>query len=228
MPVSDDSFAAFYTASYHRLLGQLFAVTGDLAEAENVLQEAYARAFVRWSRVRAYDLPEAWVRRVALNLAGMAAKRLRRRDAKGAPRCIDGVDSVVDQRAVVEPALVGTFWPRTTDVTVFLVDGASAAQRRAIRARLEATGGVWRVSYESPADALRGLRERFSAERLRLTPGSPPGSFRVACATQGRRARSWTRSAAAGAPATAPRASPWWSRTPAGSGAVSAASLGSG
>jgi len=102
------------------------------------------------------------------------------RDAKGAPRCIDGVDSVVDQRAVIEPALVGTFWPRTTDVTVFLVEGASAAQRRAIRARLEAIGGVWRVSYESPADALRGLRERFSAERLRLTPGSPPGSFRVA------------------------------------------------
>jgi RNA polymerase sigma-70 factor, ECF subfamily len=81
MPVSDDSFASFYTASYHRLLGQLFAVTGDLAEAENILQEAYARAFVRWSRVRAYDLPEAWVRRVALNLAGMAAKRLRRRAA---------------------------------------------------------------------------------------------------------------------------------------------------
>jgi DNA-directed RNA polymerase specialized sigma24 family protein len=75
--VSDDSFASFYTASYHRLLGQVFAVTGDLAEAENLLQKAYARAFVRWPRVRAYDLPEAWVRRVALNLAGMAAKRLR-------------------------------------------------------------------------------------------------------------------------------------------------------
>ena len=79
--MGDDGFAAFYSASYRRLLGQLFAVTGDLAEAENVLQEAYARAFVRWSRVRAYDLPEAWVRRVALNLASVAAKRLRRRAA---------------------------------------------------------------------------------------------------------------------------------------------------
>jgi RNA polymerase sigma-70 factor (ECF subfamily) len=77
--MGDDSFAAFYTASYQRLLGQLFAVTGDLAEAENLLQEAYARAFARWAQVHAYDRPEAWVRRVALNLAAVAAKRLRRR-----------------------------------------------------------------------------------------------------------------------------------------------------
>jgi RNA polymerase sigma-70 factor, ECF subfamily len=75
----DDGFAAFYASSYRRLLGQLFAVTGDLAEAENALQEAYARAFVRWSRVRDYDRPEAWVRRVALNLAAMAARSLGRR-----------------------------------------------------------------------------------------------------------------------------------------------------
>ena len=77
--MADDGFAAFYAGSYRRLLGQLFAVTGDLSEAENVLQEAYARAFVRWSRVGGYDLPEAWVRRVALNLAAMADRSLRRR-----------------------------------------------------------------------------------------------------------------------------------------------------
>ena len=95
--MGDDSFAAFYAASYQRLLGQLFAVTGDLAEAENVLQEAYARAFARWAQVRAYDFPEAWVRRVALNLAAMAARRLRRRAAAllrlGPPRAVPELSS---------------------------------------------------------------------------------------------------------------------------------------
>jgi RNA polymerase sigma-70 factor (sigma-E family) len=77
--MADEGFAAFYAGSYRRLLGQLFAVTGDLAEAENLLQEAYARAFVRWSRVGGYDRPEAWVRRVAVNLAAMSDRSLRRR-----------------------------------------------------------------------------------------------------------------------------------------------------
>ncbi len=58
---------------------QLFAVTGDLAEAEDLLQEAFARASLRWARISGYDNPEAWVRRVALNLASAGARRLRRR-----------------------------------------------------------------------------------------------------------------------------------------------------
>jgi RNA polymerase sigma-70 factor, ECF subfamily len=54
---------------------------GDRAEAEDALQEAFARAAVGWRRLRSYQAPEAWVRRVALNLTRMAARRLRRRTA---------------------------------------------------------------------------------------------------------------------------------------------------
>jgi RNA polymerase sigma-70 factor (ECF subfamily) len=75
-----DDFDHFYAATYERLLRQLYVVTGgDLAEAEDVLQEAYARALARWRVVSDYDAPEAWVRRVAINLAGMTARRLRSR-----------------------------------------------------------------------------------------------------------------------------------------------------
>jgi RNA polymerase sigma-70 factor, ECF subfamily len=80
--VADDhEFEAFYQAAFPRLVGQLGLVTGDLAEAEDLVQEAFARASARWSRLRAYDVPEAWVRRVALNLAADRTRRLRRRVA---------------------------------------------------------------------------------------------------------------------------------------------------
>jgi DNA-directed RNA polymerase specialized sigma24 family protein len=72
------SFEEFYTGAVSRLLGQLFLVTGDLHEAEEVVQEAFARASVRWSWLRDYNAPEGWVRRVAVNLAADRARKLRR------------------------------------------------------------------------------------------------------------------------------------------------------
>jgi RNA polymerase sigma-70 factor, ECF subfamily len=57
---------------------QVFAVTGNLADAEDAVQEAFARASVRWGRVGGYDSPEGWVRRVALNLAFTGLRRARR------------------------------------------------------------------------------------------------------------------------------------------------------
>ena len=72
------SFEEFYTGAVSRLLGQLFLVTGDLHEAEEVVQEAFARASVRWSWLQDYNAPEAWVRRVAMNLATDRARKLRR------------------------------------------------------------------------------------------------------------------------------------------------------
>jgi RNA polymerase sigma-70 factor (ECF subfamily) len=72
-------FDAFYAASHARLLRQLAVIVGDRSEAEDVLQEAYARAAQRWPTVSAYEAPEAWVRRVALNLAADLGRRARRR-----------------------------------------------------------------------------------------------------------------------------------------------------
>ncbi|WP_063836887.1 SigE family RNA polymerase sigma factor [Phaeacidiphilus oryzae] len=63
-------FDAFYAAAYRRLVGQVYAVTGSLAEAEDAVQEAFARAWQRWSRLNRGDgEPEAWVRTVACRLA---------------------------------------------------------------------------------------------------------------------------------------------------------------
>ena len=64
-----ESFDAFYTGSSRRVLHQMYAMTGNLADAQELVQEAYARAWQRWSTVSTYDEPEAWVRTVAWRLA---------------------------------------------------------------------------------------------------------------------------------------------------------------
>lgn len=80
-------FDAFYTGSSRRVLGQVYAMTGNRAEAEDAVAEAYLRAWDRWDRVRDCDSPEAWVRRVAARTAvsswRKAVNRLKahRRDA---------------------------------------------------------------------------------------------------------------------------------------------------
>ncbi len=77
----NDDFDEFYASVFPRLVGQVFLITGDLHDAEDVVQEAMARASARWARLRGYDVPEAWVRRVAVNLAADLARRARRRMA---------------------------------------------------------------------------------------------------------------------------------------------------
>ncbi|MGW8880352.1 sigma factor [Streptomyces mirabilis] len=72
-------FEEFHQSAYARLVGQLFSVTGSLEQAEDVVQEAFIRALDRWPRIQAYDVPELWVRRVAINLAVSEIRRLRRR-----------------------------------------------------------------------------------------------------------------------------------------------------
>ena len=64
-----ESFDEFYAAHFGALVVQLRAGTGDLAEAQDVVQEAFCRAWSRWDRLSGYDDPVGWVRRVAWNLA---------------------------------------------------------------------------------------------------------------------------------------------------------------
>ena len=74
-----EDFDGFYLATRDRLLHTLYAMTGDLAEAQDVVQEAYSRAWQRWSTVSAYDEPTAWVRTVAWRLAVSRRRKARNR-----------------------------------------------------------------------------------------------------------------------------------------------------
>jgi RNA polymerase sigma-70 factor (sigma-E family) len=67
-PISIDLvFEEAFEDLYGRAYGVAFQLLGRRTEAEDVAQEALARAFVHWRKIRGYA--EAWVVRVAGNLA---------------------------------------------------------------------------------------------------------------------------------------------------------------
>jgi RNA polymerase sigma-70 factor (ECF subfamily) len=63
------SFEEFFAATYGRLVGLVFAFLHDRAQAEDVVQDAFASALLRWRVLRGYHDPEAWVRTVAYRRA---------------------------------------------------------------------------------------------------------------------------------------------------------------
>ena len=71
-------FDGFYHAHYGNTVAMVYGFTGELAEAQDIAQEAFCRAWQRWGYVAGYDNPAAWVRRVATNLAHSRWKRARR------------------------------------------------------------------------------------------------------------------------------------------------------
>ena len=75
MPASHAAFEMFFSREYQPVVRAMFVMTGDRAGAEDLAQEAFARCFHRWARVSAYERPDAWVRRVAINLAIGARRR---------------------------------------------------------------------------------------------------------------------------------------------------------
>ena len=71
-------FDAFYVGTRQRLLHCVYLVTGNQAEAQDAVQEAYIRAWQRWGSVSGYNDPEAWVRLVACRIAISRWRRFRR------------------------------------------------------------------------------------------------------------------------------------------------------
>ncbi len=67
-------FERFVASHGERLLRTAYLITWDLAEAEDLVQECLLRVARRWPRVRTMSRPEAYARRILVNLALDGAK----------------------------------------------------------------------------------------------------------------------------------------------------------
>ncbi len=72
-----EAVRAAYQAYYRRLVATLYGLTADHAEAQDLVQEAYARALARPKVFLDVADPEAWLRTVAVNLARTRWRRRR-------------------------------------------------------------------------------------------------------------------------------------------------------
>ncbi|MEO6512888.1 MAG: SigE family RNA polymerase sigma factor [Nocardioides sp.] len=69
--------AVVFAASYRKLVVQLYGVVGNAGEAEDLVQEAFVRAYAAGPRFARVDNPEAWLRTVAINLYRNRWRKLR-------------------------------------------------------------------------------------------------------------------------------------------------------
>lgn len=75
----DQEFSAFFGREFERTVRTAYLVLHDQQAAEDVAQDAFGQLYRCWAKVRGYDNPQAWVRRVAIRMAVRVARRRSRR-----------------------------------------------------------------------------------------------------------------------------------------------------
>jgi RNA polymerase sigma-70 factor (ECF subfamily) len=153
-PVPD--FDTFFAIEYRRLFEVLYLLTRDRAEAEDLAQEAMARAYERWSGIRD---PTRYVYRTAFNLHRTLRRRLavavrKRAELLPAADHPDAVERRLDALAAL--ALL----PTTQRAAVVLVDWAGMTAEEAARVL-----GIQPVSVRGRLHRARAaLRQRIGDE----------------------------------------------------------------
>ena len=64
--MSSRDYEEFYAETYPMVLSAVIMSCGDRNDAEDAVQDAYAKALRRWDEVSGYDAPGAWVTKVAV------------------------------------------------------------------------------------------------------------------------------------------------------------------
>jgi RNA polymerase sigma-70 factor (sigma-E family) len=140
----ESDFDSYVRAGGPRLKRLAFLLTGDLDEAEDLLQSAYARTLPRWRTVSRYENPDAYVRRVMVSIRTSRWRRLRGREVLAAdvPEPAAGRDHA-DAGAELDAVLTALrALPRRQQVAVVLRHYCDLSEAETARVMGITVGGV--------------------------------------------------------------------------------------
>lgn len=86
------TFGEFYLAEFDRVMNSSFAFCRDREAALDATQEAFARAYARWSRLSKQQWAGAWVTTTAINHLKRTLLRAKRSASTGTSRAVEASD----------------------------------------------------------------------------------------------------------------------------------------
>ncbi|HSS62744.1 MAG TPA: RNA polymerase sigma factor [Candidatus Limnocylindrales bacterium] len=105
-PGSQADFERLYRNSYRRILGTLVTLLHDLPAAEDCAQETFERAYRRWPSWRPEAPVEAWLHRIAINVAISERRHQRLREVGELMRRLGRPGSRSDPAVVAERSVL--------------------------------------------------------------------------------------------------------------------------
>lgn len=154
---NDDEFEQFFLAQYEAVLHVLVLTTGDRERAIDATQEAFIKAYARWSKIRHYESPAAWVRRVAINASrdSFRSDRRRRKREQALPIEVQNLTADGYSSDTVATDLLRDLPTRQREVaTLFYVDDRTVAEIARI---LRLNEGTVKYHLSHARDGLRRL-----------------------------------------------------------------------
>lgn len=101
-PGSEADFERLYRNTYRQILGTLITLLGNRAAAEDCAQDTFERAYKNWKSWRTDAPVEAWLHRIAINVAVSGRRHERLRQAGEVIKRLGRPASPPDPATVVE------------------------------------------------------------------------------------------------------------------------------
>jgi RNA polymerase sigma factor (sigma-70 family) len=158
MGASERDFAEWYRAEHPKVVGSMLVLCGDPDLANDVTDEAFARALSRWSRVERMASPGGWTHRVALNHLRRTMRR-RSREVQRMTIVGESVPSVAEHIEVWQAVAELPVRQREATVLRYVADLPEAEIARAMK--------VSRGTVASTlADARKALAKYLADEEI--------------------------------------------------------------